>query len=136
MQKNRNSNIGLIEVVTLVQISDPKFQISELQGTETHICEESFQLQITEYLTNQWLSHDKKPEGSWILASVLLFGNVIRDTNSFYSSILSVWLFNHMLIISWMQMAAKAADTESIHLSSRKEEVLNRRMKQFQKPCP
>ena len=58
--------------------------------------------------------HGKKPEGSWRLVLVLLFDDVIRDTMSFCSTVLGVWLFNHMLVISWMQMAAKVADTESM----------------------
>lgn len=56
----------------------------------------------------------KTPEGSWMLALALLFDNVIGDTISFCSAMLGVWLFKHMLAVSRMQMAAKAADTESM----------------------
>lgn len=49
-------NLGLIEVVTLDKISNPKFQIFEFQAIETCVYWEYFQLQITFFQSNCTIS--------------------------------------------------------------------------------
>lgn len=117
----KNFKIGLMEVVNFVQLSWLKnsailiveYWIMYLWG--------EFSTENNGIFDKQRVSHrsffssdDKKTEGSWVLALTLLFDSVTRGTNSFCSPILSVWLFNPMLAVSWMQMAAKVADTESM----------------------
>ena len=119
MWKNRISNIGLIKVVTLVQISGLKFQVTELQGIETH------------YLWGGLSTADNRiPDKTVVFARQEAWGQLDIGLGSavwqchqgqklFLSTILSVWLFNHMLVTSWMQMAAKIADIGSICLQGR-----------------